>query len=166
MRFILILSFLLSLSFVRASESKKDSQFENIRQLVTSNRFRAEADRAFPSRGKTIDLFSNRGFITLSDSLARGFLPFFGRAYSLPYGDGGGIEFDSTVQNRQILIKDKKKNKTITYRFSVRGKNDLFNITLLITSSGNCTITVQSNQRSSISYSGKIYPLQEEEPQP
>lgn len=158
------LFFLLSLAYfglpLQASSSTDTIRFGEIRQLTESNRFRIEADKAYPMRGRTVDLFSNRGYLTVNDTVARGFFPFFGRAYSLPYGEGGSIEFDAPVEDRSLKIKGKRKNKTLLYRFSVRGKNDIFRIQLLITSSGSCQISIYSNQRSQISYSGHIYPIE------
>lgn len=166
MKTLLTLSFLCIFCFVITDDKTKNTAFEQTRELIGSNRFRVEAERAYPAQGKTVDLFSNKGYIILSDTLAKGFLPFFGRAYSLPYGDDGGIEFNSTVRNRKITLNKNKRNRNITYRFSVRAQNDVYTIILLIQSNRNCNITVQSNQRSSISYSGKIYPLPEKKLQP
>ena len=105
---------LASLMFTaRAQENRKakDSGFEKSIALAESNRFLIEVNRAFPLGGKSVDLFSNRGRITVTDSIAKGFLPFFGRAYSSLPGEDGGISFDGKMEKRELKVKEKKKGK-------------------------------------------------------
>lgn len=144
------------------AESKKDKinkQFELTQELINSKQFRVDLDYAYPSGGQSISLFSNRGTIKVINDTAIGSLPFFGRGYSLPYGGGGGITFDNKILNPDIQTNAKKKN--ITYKFEVNGENDNYQISILFTASGNCTVYVNSNNRSAISYSGKLLPIEE-----
>lgn len=128
-------------------------------QGIENNRFKVTVTKAFPSGGQTVDLLSNPGFIIIKDSLAQGSLPFFGRAYSVPYGKGGSIEFNHTLQKSKLTVKGKKQHKQWIYTFSVRGEYDLFSIILRITEKGDCSVSVESNQRSPIHYNGKITAL-------
>lgn len=153
---------LASLMFTaRAQENRKakDSGFEKTIALTESNRFLIEVNRAFPLGGKPIDLFSNRGKITVTDSIAKGFLPFFGRAYSSLPGEDGGISFDGKMEKRELKMKEKKKGKHLLYRFTVKGENDTYELFLDITANGSCSLSVRSNRKSQISYEGTISPL-------
>lgn len=156
--FLFITFSLLSIS-VAYPQEKKEREFETIRSLVESNRFKVEVDRALTSGGRNVDLFSNKGYIEVNDSIAKGFLPFFGRAYSVPYGKGGGIEFDNRITEKQLTLPVRKKRKILIYNFTVKGENDTFRITLHISSKGSCSVSVVSSQRSTIHYNGQIQPL-------
>ena len=139
-----------------------EKEFIRIKALVESNRFNIEIDRVYPQSGRDVSRFNPRGYITVNDSIAKGHLPFFGRAYSLPYGNGGGVEFDAPVKDRSVKITDKQKKKIITYRFSVPGDNDLFQISIDFTAGENCQVSLISNNRTHISYSGRVTALPED----
>lgn len=171
MKTILILTLLSLIASVHPLTAQKISkaekaalqqeEFIKTRQLVESNRFRIDIDRVYPQGGKDVTRFNPRGTVTIDDTLAKGTLPFFGRAYSLPYGEGGGIEFDAPVRDRTIKIERKKKRNIILYQFSVKGKGDTYRISLEINAGGNCSVNLISNNRASISYSGTVSPLKE-----
>lgn len=169
---------ILSCLFAQASDRKKEKAdpeaFNKLVELVKSNLFYVEATDAYPSgnssitvqtkHGSTtiggeghISLSNNRGELIMMDSVVTGHLPFFGRAYSLPYGEGGGIEFDKTrVKERSIKVVNKRKKQYVEYTFDAQSKNDMFTFYIEVYSNGNCVIKVNSNNRAAISYSGKL----------
>ena len=106
--------------------------------------------------------FNPRGKFVITDSVAKGTLPFFGRAYSLPYGEGGGIEFDGVMKDQSLKIEHKKKRKILIYRFSITAKNDTYQISMEISGGGNCSVNLNSNNRAQISYSGTVSPVKDE----
>lgn len=171
MKAIFILVLFISGMLIQPVEAQKAKEIEKLAQLekefsqtkalIETNRFKIEIDRVYPQSGKDVSRFNPRGYITVNDSIAEGHLPFFGRAYSLPYGDGGGIDFDALVKDRTVKITDKKKKKIITYQFSVTGKNDVFLISIDFTAGGNCHINLTSNNRTHIAYSGHVTALTE-----
>lgn len=170
MRTLLLLLLLpfLSVGSISAQTSKAEKAeqlaklFRETRTLVESNQFKITIDRVFPQSGMNVDRFNPRGEMTINDSIAQGKLPYFGRAYSLPYGESGGIEFDGPMTEKSVKIVEKKNKKMITYRFAIRGKNDTYQLTIDIFPGGNCSINVNSNNRNHISYSGNVSPLEEE----
>ena len=99
----------------------------------------------------------------MKDSVAEGNLPFFGRAYSLPYGEGGGIEFDAPMKNPQVKMLKKKKKQSVMFSFSVPGKGDTYQITIEMMGGDGCSVFLVSNNRTQISYSGKIKALDRED---
>ena len=116
----------------------------------------------YPQGGGDVSRFNPRGKITVKDSVAEGHLPFFGRAYSLPYGEGGGIEFDAPMKNPQVKTEKKKKKQSVTFSFSVPGKGDTYQITIETMGGDGCSVFLVSNNRTQISYSGKIRALERE----
>lgn len=144
-------------------EEQTRNEFQSIKKLVESNQFEIHIDRVYPQNGFDVSQFNPQGEIIISDSIAEGRLPFFGRAYSLPYDGKGGIEFKAPMKSHSIKITDKKKKKLVTYRFSVPGQNDLFQFSIDVTTNGYCSISLVSQNRSHINYSGTISPLKKED---
>ena len=87
-------------------------------------------------------------------------MPFFGRAYSTEYGQGGGIEFEKAkIENESFKVINKRKKHYIEYKFNVRNRNDVFNFYVEVYGNGKCSVNVTSNNRASISYSGDLTPI-------
>jgi len=125
--------FMLLLSFSASGQSSKEKkaaetekEFQETKALVESNRFHFKLTHVFPQNGQDVTRFSPEGSITVTDSLTKGHLPFFGRTYSLPYGEGGGIEFDGVMKDREIKTENRKRKKSMIYRFSVTGSRDIY----------------------------------------
>ena len=85
---------------------------------------------------------------------------FFGRGYSgLAYGGSDtGLKFEGKPEEFSV----QKKNKEYQIKVSVKGLNDFFNMTLLVSLDGSGILTVTSNNRAPISYFGVIMPIEEE----
>ncbi len=167
--FISLLLASLSLSLAAQKTNSKaekaaqlEQEFQKTLELIESNHFQFELDQVYSQGGMDLSRFNPRGKITITDSIAKGHLPFFGRAYSLPYGEGGGVEFDGTMKEQSQKIVHKKKRKIIYYRFSIPAKNDIYEISMEIAGGGNCSVNLHSNNRAHISYSGIIRPIEKE----
>ena len=183
-RFILTIGILLfSVLFTIAAEKKvktDTAESNKLVKLIESKVFYIVVDDAFPTGNSSISISSkygektiggeghvslatNQGEIFFLDTVATGKLPFFGRAYSVPYGEGGGIEFDKAQINQESLnVVKKRKKQYVEYRFTVRNRNDVFTIYVEAYSNGRCNVKVNSNNRASISYDGKISAIPEE----
>ena len=161
----LLVSGLGSLSAQSSGKAAKAEQlaklFQETKALVESNRFKVTINQVYPQNGMDMTRFNPRGEIVINDSIAKGNLPFFGRAYTLPYGEGGGIEFDGPMVDKSVKIIERKNKKLITWRFSIRGQNDIYQLSIEIAPGGNCSVYVNSNNRTHISYSGTVSPLEE-----
>ncbi|MCG8582057.1 MAG: DUF4251 domain-containing protein [Bacteroidales bacterium] len=165
----LVLSALLVLPMESMDAQKKKSkkerrmeQFVETKKLVDSKKFIYVPDRAFPQGGRSIDLTTNYGFIKVMDTETEGDMPFFGRGFSVPYGGDAGIKFDKTsILNEKIEVNESKMR--ISYSFEAKGENDTFRINMDISYSGNASVSVISNNRSSISYNGEISELKDKE---
>lgn len=140
-------------------DSLRHQQLQNMLALVQSNHFEVNMDRVYPPNGADLTRFNPEGSFTMKDSTAKGKLPYFGRAYSLTYGNSGGIEFDNTITARKIKIVEKKKNAFVHYEFSVPGENDVYRFNISIFPNGSCNFSINSNNRANISYSGRIEAL-------
>lgn len=162
-----LLAMVLPAGAQKISKEEKTAQqgksLAEARALLESRQFDVEILHVYPQGGGDVSRFNPRGKITVKDSVAEGHLPFFGRAYSLPYGEGGGIEFDAPMKNPQVKTEKKKKKQSVTFSFSVPGKGDTYQITIETMGGDGCSVFLVSNNRTQISYSGKIKALDRED---
>ena len=145
-----------------AKAAQEEKAFREIQTLVNRKQFQIKIDRVYPQSGHDVSRFNPNGKITIKDSIAEGHLPFFGRAYNLPYGEGGGIEFNAPMKDQGIQITEKRKKKFISFHFFVPDQNDVYQINIDIVSNGGCSINLTSNNRAHISYSGTISAIEEQ----
>jgi hypothetical protein len=135
-----------------AAEEFRKSQVE---ALINSRTFVFHARMAIPSAGKSVDLTTYRSYVSFSPDLIESSLPFFGRAYSgVGYGNDTGMHFSGSPED--FLVQ--KKNKNYQINTSVQGEQDHYRLTLTISYGGTASLTITSNNRESISYTGDITP--------
>ncbi len=142
-------------------QDKKQKQKEQTEKLVNSKQFQFVARQALPMGGKSVDLTTNPNFTKFYPDSIQADMPFFGRAYSVPYGGSGGIKFDG--KPKKITITPQKKGKGYLIKATVNDTSDSYSLTLSVSNDGYGTLTINSNNRNSISYYGKISALENEE---
>lgn len=130
-----------------------------IDSLIKAKHFTFVATRAFPQGGNTVDLTTNSNFVKFSPDKIESYMPFFGRAYSIDYGGDGGIKFIAKPEEFNIVAK--KEGKGYEINVSVPVTRDQFKLTLFVGIDGYATLTIISNQRSTISYYGEISKTEE-----
>ena len=82
------------------------------------------------------------------------YMPFFGRAYSgVGYGNDTGLNFEG--RPKEFTIIKGKKNYQI--KAVVKTGNDTFTLYLSVGFEGDASLSVISNNRSTISYSGEVF---------
>ncbi|MCV9932977.1 DUF4251 domain-containing protein [Flavobacterium sp. LS1R47] len=156
---LLVLSFFLSISVFAQKKSSKELKAEKelllqkkIETLIDSKNFVFEAQKISPRGGRVIFLDYNTYFLKFNEEKVTCDLPFFGRGYNIGYGSDGGIKFDGKPED----IKVEKKNKSYNIKAIVKGKDDVYNLMFSVFFNGSTTLSVNSNNRSSITYYGEI----------
>jgi len=158
-----MLMMILFLGFTcNAQESTRKAQREKIKLelehqteiLVNSRDFVFTASRAIPQRGGSIDLTTNPNFLKFHPDRIESYMPFFGRAYRADYGGDAGLRFEG--KPREFKIVTRKQGKGYEINAAVSGARDYYQLNLLVSPEGNATLTITSNDRSSISYYGEI----------
>jgi len=157
---IISISFTLSAQEKKSKKELKQEKFDQTIELINKGDFIFEARRAYPQGGRSIDLTTNYGFITVKQEAAEGDLPYFGRAYTASYGGDGGIKFDGEMLDKNIEVNQKKQK--VIFTFEVRDK-DTYKVTMDIGYNGNTSVGITSNNRSHISYQGEIKKTEKEE---
>jgi len=144
------------LVFVTSCSSMKTTP-ESIREItrrVESKDYTVVVNYANPMRWKQIYLNAEYDLRIKNDS-AFAYLPYFGVAYSAPYGGReGGIKFAEPLQG--YAIKSNKKSDGWDIRFKVKGPDDGFEISMNIFNNGSSMITVNSTNRDPITFTGEV----------
>jgi len=137
-------------------ELKADRELQKqkeIEALIDSKNFVFEAQKVSPQGGRTLNLDYNTYFLKFNTEKTTCDLPFFGRAFNIPYGGGdGGIKFEGVPED----IKIEKKKKSYNVKAIVKGKDDVYTLYFNIFFDGGATLSVNSNNRASISYDGEV----------
>lgn len=139
-------------------EEKNAVEFESTAALIENGNYMFTVRSASPSGGKTVQITSHYS-LNAREGNYEAYLPYFGRAYSGTYGGDGGIEFNGEPENLEIT-KNGKKNK-ISVKFSIQSEKDKYSVTLNVGSSGYGTMTISSQKRQSITYSGQAGELKD-----
>ncbi|WP_243232620.1 DUF4251 domain-containing protein [Flavobacterium pectinovorum] len=125
----------LSLPVLAQEKSKKELKAERelqkrkeIQALVDSKNFVFEAQKVIPQGGRFLNLDYNTYFLKFNETKTTCDLPFFGRAFNVPYGGGdGGIKFEGVPEDISI----EKKKKSYNIKATVKGKDDVYYLFLL-----------------------------------
>lgn len=142
-----------------AKKEKKAQKEQAVKNLIESKHYRFVARTAQPMSGGSINLTSEYDLVVDSTQI-KSFLPFFGRAYSVDYGStDGGIKFDNKADEYTSEWNAKKKTYHIAIR--VKGKRDVYQISLDAGISGYANLHISSNDKQSISFYGTIEKIEE-----
>ncbi len=147
---------LLTLSiFLLAACSAKYSPQKSAetRKLLESKSFEFLAQSATPMRGRTIQLTSEYRVIFTRDSIDS-HLPYFGTAYTAPYGTSTSpLTFSST--NFTYALEETKSGRfEIAIRLNEPDDPSLMNIS--VSPAGYATLVVNSINRQPISFYGQV----------
>ena len=157
--FVIFLSLVVTAGFAQVKskkelrEERKIEKQKQIETLINSKEFVFIGRNASSQGFRTIDLTTNPNFVKFQPDSIKSEMPFFGRAYSgVGYGRDGGLKFEGKPQ--EFTIEKGKKNYQI--KATVKGTNDVYMLFLSVSFEGSAMLSISSNNRSSISYSGDI----------
>lgn len=132
----------------QSRDEKKDKAYQQLVEKVESGKFYLEATRINLNAGVR-SVQSEGYFLEIKGDSAKAYLPFFGRAYRSQIGGDGAIEFDHPFTKLDIKKRPDKHRIIMTMR--VTTDVDIYDITLFLFSN-NASLTISSNNRSTISY--------------
>ncbi len=145
-----------------AKNKKKQEQYEKILELVKSEKYEFTGRKANPQQGRQIDLTTRHNFLRINGENAMAEMPYFGRAFSGGYSSSdGGIKFDGPMENYDVQQNDKKRR--IMVKFKVKETDDSYNCTLSISSMESASLSISSNKKQGISYTGIIQEFPDEQ---
>lgn len=136
-------------------EEKKLEKQNQIALLVASKEFVFNVQRVVPQGGRTFNpttLYS----VEFKPELINSHLPYIGRGFGgIGYGGDEGMIFEG----KPSVYTVEKTKKGYQVKAEVQGKNDTFSMMLTVYFDGNGYLTINSNNRSPISYDGDIEAL-------
>jgi hypothetical protein len=148
----LSLLFLVTTLFAGIYTAEAQKTADEIKKMVESKSFVFTAETARPMRGGNRQL--SVGYdLAVNPSSVIAYLPFYGRAQTIPIGTtDGGIKFSST--NFQYEAVPNKKGWQITIR--PKDVSHVQQLQLSIYDDGTATLDVSNISRDNMSYSGYI----------
>ncbi len=138
----------------KALTAEEAAQEAALRKAIENRELVVDVDRMLPMSGPSRSLTSSYSLEINGDKVNSN-LPYFGRAYSVPYGGGDGLVFESTITDYQSSFDNKGK---ATIEFKTKTDEDQFIYRVEIFSNGSSSINVTSENRQSISFSGTASP--------
>jgi hypothetical protein len=136
-----------------SAQDKKEERREAVHQLVTSKNYEIEVNLAQPLSGHSINLTTPYSLTVRGDSVIS-YLPYYGRAYSVPYGGGKGLNFSAPVSNYRMTPNAKKGSYRIS--FTTKSDEDTYQFRLTVFDSGSASVDVSMQNRQSISFQGDL----------
>ncbi|QZE14667.1 DUF4251 domain-containing protein [Halosquirtibacter laminarini] len=150
---VIVLMFsLLVPSSAQTRKEKKDKEYKELLNQLTTGKFKLDATRVIFNKG-TRNVQGEGYFLKMKGDSIEAYLPFFGRAYQVDYNGGGAIEMDSPISKLDIKNIDKKRRVKVSLK--VKNSVDTYDIHLTLFHEGG-TIIINSNKRSSITYDADL----------
>lgn len=88
------------------------------------------------------------------------YLPYFGRAYTVPYGGGKGLHFSAPIMGYQT---GKGRNDATRISFTARKEEDDYRFSIDVYDNGKAYVHIAPQNREQISYDGAIDMKEKEE---
>lgn len=129
----------------------------HIDQMIAQRLYKVDFTRAYPVSAPSFSL-NWPYYISVIDNRVESFLPYFGRAYNVPYGGGEGLRFDAPISNYDEQIGRRGQREI---RFTARTGEDHYDFLLTVWPLGQANLSVMPRNRQSISFSGQIDPSPE-----
>ena len=153
---LLIISFAsFFLSGCATSEEKAAQMAElsaNVTNALNNRDYKIAIDRMYPMRGSSRHVSFGYSVEVRNDTLIS-YLPYFGRAYNVPYGGGKGLNFSAPIGSYQEFMK---RNGQRHIEIGVANDEDTYFYTIEVFDNGSSSVDVRARQRERISYSGNI----------
>ena len=146
----IFLIFMTSCSFLKTGTIS----IQELTQKVQSKDFTVSVNTVDPMRMRQHYLTSEYDLRIKNDS-AFAYLPYFGVAYSAPYGGGeGGIKFAEPMMN--YSVKSNKKSTGWDIYFKIKDRENSYEFYVNIFNNGSSLFTVNSFNRDPITFNGEI----------
>lgn len=149
---VLMVGILASSCSTTQSTTSTEEQKMRLRERIDSGNYKIEATMAYPRRGRSVPLTSSYSLEIKNDSIFSR-LPFYGRAYSVPYGGGDGLIFEAPL-NVYNVTYDRKGTAKIEMR--AKTSEDEFRYKVEIYPNGSSNIDVTMQQREPMRYTGRL----------
>ena len=139
-----------------ATSEERVAQMAELSAKVTNalnNRdYKIVIDRMYPMKGSSRHVSYGYSVEVRNDTLIS-YLPYFGRAFNVPYGGGMGLNFSALISSYQEFMK---RNGQRHIEIGVTNDEDTYFYTIEVFDNGCSSVDVRARQRERISYSGNV----------
>lgn len=133
-------------------EQIRAAKAQHVREGIENRDFKIIVDRMYPMRMPARHLSTLYSLEVKGDTI-KSYLPYFGRAYSVPYGGGKALNFTGIMSYYDF--RQGRKDQTLI-EIGVENEEDTYVYTISIFDNGNTDIAVRSRNREHISFSGEM----------
>ncbi len=143
----------------KEKKEKKEMQTKKeVEKIIDNQSFVFNASHAMPMSGSSVSL--NYYFnVKIDGDSIQSYLPYYGVAYTAEYGSSNSpLDFEKEVKNIDI----EKDKKGYLINFDVKNGNDYLKYSFRVSELGFASLNVTSTNRQSISYTGKIEPIEQD----
>lgn len=141
-------------SFAQNKAKAKQEQKQAIKEKIESKHFTIDVNRMIPMSGPSKSLTSDYSLKLKGDTLIS-YLPYFGEAYSIPYGGGKGLNFEAPITDYSLTWN---KKGVAVVKFKARTNEDNFSFRIQIFDNGTSSIQISPINRQSITFYGELDP--------
>ena len=127
-------------------------QAAKVTKALEARDYKIAVNRMYPMKGSSRSVSYGYSVEVRNDSLIS-YLPYFGRAYNVPYGGGKGFNFSEHIGSYH---ETQQSNGARVIDIELKNDEDIYQYTIKVFDNGNSSIDVQSRQRDPISYSGEM----------
>ncbi len=131
---------------------RKEQKAKAVKEQVVSENYKITVNSAYPRRGRSVQLSSPYSLAIRNDSVFSD-LPYYGRAYSVPYGGGRGLIFSAPIKEYEMNTTRRGDAKI---KFKARNPEDMYTFDVTVYSNGSASINVNMSNRESISFHGEL----------
>lgn len=131
---------------------RRERMAQAVEKALSERHYKVEISTMNPRRGKTINVSPDFSLEVKGDTLVS-YLPYFGRAYNVPYGGGKGLNFTAPIADYQ---EAEGRNGVHLVAIKVSNEEDTYLFRLEIFGNGNASIDLTAHERESISYTGNM----------
>lgn len=133
-------------------ERRLEKQIQ-VDEMINAKEFVFVPRTALPTGMSVVNLSLDQNSIKFHSDFIDSYMPFFGRAYRVDgYGTDPGLHFSGKPDKFTI----EKKGKLYQINVVVKGDNDIFTLFLSAGVDGFASLSVSSNNRSTISFEGVL----------
>jgi hypothetical protein len=125
---------------------------EVVTSMLENKVYKMDFDRASSMARASFSL-NYPYYVSVIHDRVESFLPYFGRAYNVPYGGGEGLNFTAPISDYK-MTQDRKGRWVVT--FDARTTEDLYQFRIEIYPAGSTYLSVSSTQKQVMSFNGKV----------
>jgi hypothetical protein len=132
--------------------AKAAEQADRVAEAIANRHFTIALDYVMPQRGASRRISYGYELTVHGDSIDS-YLPYFGRAYRVPYGGGKALNFKAVANSYRST---RVKRDLTRIEIAIRNEEDDYLYIIDVFDNGKATLEVQARERERIGFSGEM----------